>query len=592
MSVGMQEKKNLTFEFKKKSAIDGTPSLPLTEKQLRTWLLNLPMMNVIEVAVRLERYLHHLNLLEIPDKLRRSLLDCIKPTITVFMVMFYDRLSGRLIDLTDDGKEIHRLVLTINKDMAEGYMFLLQQLANKEPSWLSRKNFVDLTIKSLFYLGEQLHLSYLIYAPRPEGVWQAMHCIYLYASQRDLHHIEVVDNEIYQHGSITAEKLYKRLILLAMISPNSIKSAQLDQGYQGLMPWLDDVKFITGANVETHGIGYYLDITSDMGPINLQEYKPADHKFNWKVDNTDLIARLEGWLEYGGYSDPKIHVSLSEDLLTHLIMMLKVHFMAKSKRTASTGTLETIIGLTQILAELKLEEHEEPVDELALEELMDNTNRDINWATKTKVKIDTSGDVWDLSHYTIAEETTTEEVEPEAPKKSEQQINIYPCNIIDISPRGYRISCQLDDEVVMSIGELLLVNPIDECTDEQQPKWKLATVCWMDVSPQSHKVDMGLHILGQHVQRIHVAKQISDKTKFEDCLLIDDTQMIEPASILMSRHYANTGDELLIKAQQKVYKICIDDVDWYSDGFAQFHFHLLSEPEDINQIDSNLAVHK
>ena len=580
----MQEQQKLTFEFKEKSAIDGTPILPLTEKQLETWLLNLPMMNVMEAGARLERYLHHLNLIEIPDKLRRSLLDCIKPTINVFMAMFYKGLHGRLIDLTDEGKEIHRLVLSINMGMAEGHMFLLQQLANKEPSWLSRKNFVALTINSLFYLGEQLHLSYLIYAPRPKGVWQAMHRIYLYASQRDLHHIEVVDEEIFQYGAITAEKLYKRLILQAMISPNSIKSDQLEQVYQGMMPWLDGVKFIADTNVEAHGLGHYLDVTSDIGPINLQEYKPADHKFNWKIDNTELIAQLEWWLGRGGYSDPKTHVSLSKDLLTYLLLMLKAHFVAKSKRIASVGVLKTIIGLTQILAELKLEEHEEPVDEIALQAVMENTSGDINWAIK-----DTSGDVWELSHYTIVDETTTEE--PIAPKKIEQQIDIYPWNIIDTSPRGYRISCQLDDETVMSIGELLLVKPIDECTDEQQPKWKLATVCWMEVSPQSHEVNMGLHILGNHVQRIHVAKQISETTKFEDCLLIDDTQMVEPASILMSRHYANTGDELLIKAQQNVYKICIDDVVWYSDGFSQFHFHLLSEPEDINKIDSNLAVH-
>jgi len=585
--MGMKEKRNLSLTFKPKSALDGSPSLPLTEKQLETWLLNLPMMNVIEAGTRIERYLHHLNLIEIPGKLRLSLLECITPTITVFMEMFYKGLHGRLIDLTDEGKEIHRLVLTINKGMAEGYMFLLQQLADNEPSWLSRKKFAVLTIKSLFYLGEQLHLSFLIYASKPKGVWQAMHCIYQYASQRDIHHIELMDEGIYQYSAISAEKLYKRLILQSMISPNSIKSAQLEQVYQGMVSWLDGVNFLVEANVEAHGIGHYLDITSDMGPINLQEYKPEDHKFNWKIDNSGLIVQLEQWLSKGGYSDPETHISLSEDLLTYLILMLKAHFVAKSKRIESSGILKTIIGLTQILAELKLEEHEEPVDELALQEVMENTNNDINWAVK-----DTSGDVWELNHYTIVDETTTEE-EQVAFKESEQEqeIDIYPWDILDTSPRGYRISCQLDEETVMSIGELLLVKPIDECMDEQQPKWKLATVCWMEVSPRSHEVSMGLHILGQHVQRIHVAKKISEKTKFEDCLLIDDAHMVEPATILMSHHYANTGDELLVKAQQKVYKIYIDDVVWYSDGFSQFHFHLLSEPEDIDKIISNIAVH-
>ncbi|OUR89766.1 hypothetical protein A9Q92_00490 [Methylophaga sp. 42_8_T64] len=586
----MDDQQKLVFKFKKKAAIDGSPILPLTEKQLETWLLNLPMMNVMDAGVRLERYLHHLNLIDISDKLRFKLLECIKPTIHVFMKLFYKGMHGRLIDLTDEGKDIHRLVLTINKGMAEAYMFLLQQLANKEPGLLSRKKYVELINKSLFYLGAQLHLSYLIYAPQPKGIWKAMHQIYVYALQRKLHHIKMTDKDIYKYGSVTPEQIYKRLLLQSMISPNSIKSAQLVQVYLGMMPWLDGIKIIADTNVEAHGVGHYIDVMSDIGPVNLQDYKQEDHKFNWKIDNNNLIEQLERWFSEGGYSDPETHVSLSKDLITYLILMLKAHFVAKSKRTASSGILKTIIGLTQTLAELKLEEHEEPVDELALQEVMENTNSDINWAIK-----DTSGDVWELSHYTIVDETTTEEEEPESepetPKKSEQQIDIFPWNILDTSPRGYRISCQLDEETVMSIGELLLVKPIDECTDEQQPKWKLATVCWMDVSPQSHEVNMGLHILGQHVQRIHVAKQISEKTKYEDCLLIDDTQLLEPSTLLMSRHYANTGDELLVKAQQKVYKIRIDDVVWYSDGFSQFHFHLLSEPEDSDKIVSNIAVH-
>ncbi|PCH61715.1 MAG: hypothetical protein COC04_05985, partial [Gammaproteobacteria bacterium] len=214
----------------------------------------------------------------------------------------------------------------------------------------------------------------------------------------------------------------------------------------------------------------------------------------------------------------------------------------------------------------------------------ENTNNDINWAIK-----DTSGDVWDIYHYPLVNGASTNGVMQH--EISEQQIEIYPWDIINTSPRGYRISCELDNKTTMSIGELLLVKPIDSYTDKQQSNWKLATVCWMDVSPQSHEVDMGLHILGNHIQRVHVAKPLNKKTKFEDCLLIDDTQLIEPASILMSRHYANLGDELFIKAQQKVYKIRIDDVVWYSDGFSQFHFHLLSEPEDSDKIVSNIAVH-
>lgn len=164
----------------------------------------------------------------------------------------------------------------------------------------------------------------------------------------------------------------------------------------------------------------------------------------------------------------------------------------------------------------------------------------------------------------------------------EQKIDIYPWNIVDTSPRGYRVAYEVDNKTPLSIGELLLIKPIEEFEVDQSLTWKLATVCWMEVSLHSHEVNMGLHVIGDTVRRIHVSRQFRGKGSFEDCLLLDASSKTESASILMSRHYANTGDELFIKAQQKVYKICIDDAVWYSDGFTQFHFHLLSMPEDIN----------
>lgn len=403
--MGLQQQK-LVFEFKSKTVSGSTPIIPVTLKTLETWLLNLPMMNVMEAGTRLERYLHHLNLTEVPDKIRRTLLDHIKQTVSIYMDMFYKGLHGRVIDLTDERKELYQLVLSINKNMADGYMFLLQQISNKEPNFFTRKKYVDLTINSLFFLGEQLHLSYLIYAPQPKGVWQAMHVIYIYALQRDLHQIELIDEGIYLY-EVTADKLYKRLLLQSMISPKSIKSAQFAQVYQGMMPWLNGIKLTLICNIDEPSGGYYINVKSDTGPVCLQTYNQDEHKLEWEIDNTTLISRLEQWVSEGGYTDPETKSTISKDLLTYLILMLKAHFIAKSKRIPSGGVVNTIIGLTQILAELKLEEHDEPKDDKTLHTVIDNQGSKTDWQQK-----DSTGNVWDMEYYSILDGTTDEFIEP------------------------------------------------------------------------------------------------------------------------------------------------------------------------------------
>ncbi|OUR73319.1 hypothetical protein A9Q78_04145 [Methylophaga sp. 41_12_T18] len=562
------EQEFLDFDLMAKSAINGS-SLPLSAKQLEAWLTSLPMMDVMTSGKQVESYLYFLNQTVLTDKLRYSLLEVLRPIIKSFADRFLSGLQHRMVNLSIESKELFRIVAELNNSMAEGYLYLLQQQAKKNPGWLSRKKYVDLTLKSVFYLGEQLHFCYLLYAPQPKAVWSKLHKLYSYACHHELHDLDVVEQDIAEFDSVTIARVYKRLLLQAMVSPNSLKCSQLQQIYQLLITDLDGILISKDRDSEAHG--YFIDSNSDGGPININELAHKAKDSFWKIDCSSLINQLDIWVKAGGRTFEQQNSVMSVDFLTYLILMLKAHYIDIPERIKTEGNVSVIKGLTNIFAELKIEELDEPDKvELSLKPVgslqVGSMN---NWEEK-----DRSGDVWDKIPLSVTETLTEQQ---QIPPTLKQKTIVKPTlwSVVDSSPRGYRIKCQFQDEVPLAVGELLLVMVANDVQQQQEQHWQLATVCWLNVSAQNGEVNMGIHVLGKDTQSIQVAKKTIAKPVFENCLLLDVQSKADDSSILMSRNFANTGDVLLFKPKQKVYKIRIEEVVWFSDGFAQFHFQLL-----------------
>jgi len=566
-----REQEFLDFDLMEKSATNGS-SLPLSAKQLEDWLTSLPMMDVVKSGKQVEAYLYFLNQAVLTDKLRYSLLEALRPIIKSFSDRFQSGLQNRMVNLSTESQALFRIVAELNKAMADGYLYLLQQQASKKPSWLSRKKYVDLTLKSVFYLGEQLHFCYLLYAPQAKAIWSKLHKLYSYACHHELHDMEVVEQDIAEFDSITIARVYKRLLLQAMVSPNSLKCAQLKQIYQLLITDLDGIIISKDSDSEAHG--YFIDCLSDGGPININELVHKAKDSFWKIDCSNLINQLEVWVKAGGRTFEHQNSVMSVDFLTYLILMLKAHYIDIPERIQSEGKVSVIKGLTNIFAELKIEELED-ADKVEKAELSLKPAGSLqvgslnNWEEK-----DRSGDVWDRVPVFVTETLTEQQqVQPTLKQKTIVKPTLW--SVVDFSPRGYRIKCQFQDEVPLAVGELLLVMVANDAQQQQEQHWQLATVCWLNVSAQNGEVNMGIHVLGKDTQGIQVAKKTIAKPVFENCLLLNAKNAEEANSILMSRNFANTGDVLLFKPKQKVYKIRIEEVVWFSEGFAQFHFQLL-----------------
>ena len=578
----------LGFEFQKKLPANNALIFPLTEKQLTSWLLTLPMLNVMEASERLERYLLHINQITLPDKQRLMLLEGLRPTIDVLMGIFVKDFRGHVIDLSIRGQELYRLVSSLNQAMAEGYKFLLYQRAIKQPNWMTRKQYTLLVVRVLFYLSEQLRLSYLLYATEPFGVWHDMHRCYSYAEKLRLHRNGIKEKLGFERGErITASKIYKRLLLLAMISPISLKSAQLEQVYRGLNPLVDKITIIVPDDSTEFNSAYLINYQSDSGPTNAREPSQLHNKHIWLINNDELIEQLQSWLDGGEYKNSEQGIHLSKELLSYLIFNLKAHPEYVNNRVATEETIKALVGLSQIEKMLTTEE-----EALLLEQQTDSSERH-NQESNSKLWGEKDDhDVWDELQFLAIDDPAVDEPPKEKAEKETSPVSVYSWHVNDKSPNGYGLCCQLDDDDLLSVGELLLLQPDErseeDSTDAPTKGWQLGTICWMQSEKMSNTVNLGVYILAQHVKKIHVVKLDGHHHESEACLLLDDIGTEMTPSILISRKFANTGDVLLIKSHGELQKVHIDKVVWNSEGFAQFHFHLYNDQDEVKSILSGL----
>ncbi|PHS68648.1 MAG: hypothetical protein COB23_08895 [Methylophaga sp.] len=554
----------LGYTFEKKLLLAVSDQFPLNEQDLLVWLTTLPMLNVQNASKQLQEYLVVLNQTNLANKQRLVMLETLRPTVANLIDMFIRNYSGRVPGLTREGQNIYVLVSDLNKNMAEGYTFLLNEIASSDPNWLSQKKYIVLIERSLFYLTESLHLTYLMYMPKPANIWRLIHNTYRYARQFMLQKILVDDHIVSESDKVTIDFLYKRIILQSMISPDSLRSAQIKAIYQGLSPWLDEILVVSPESAKAIDSVYYINYLSDNGPTSQQMASAEDVDSLWLVDNNRLIERIWQWEETGEIESLKGSVELSNDLLMYLVNVLGVRPKFERDRVEIYGNISVVIGLTNIETILA-----EQVVNTDIQDDEPDSGDSQNWGVKN------NDDVWDLIQYTLPEEKAKSV--PVSREQSEIKDElIHHWQFVNKSPHGLGLLCELSIDNLLGIGQLLIfkyeLKSQDKPSIENGPqRWLLGTVCWMRAAQTIGGVYAGIQILGGNVRIATFSQQTNSNEKPEIALLLNN-QQTEQKTVLLSRNHTISGGELNIKYQHKTYNIQLDDVVWQNDGFSLIQY--------------------
>lgn len=547
--------------------------IPLTLKQLEQWLSSLQLLNVEKLSFQIPLYLHKINRLSISDTQRFLILERLRSTVAYLSEAITKKTRNR--NLSQESRDVQRQISVLISEMAIGYQRLLFNKAKKKPHIFNRRKYLLLAERALYYLGEQIRVSYTLSMDVPKNIWKDFNASYAFTIHYQLNMGIMKDKFAYHHmmkGSI--EQLYNRILLLTMISPYSLRSAELDQVYYGLEQWLDLIK-LTDKQAE-NGHGYVLNLQGDTGAIYLDEILPVEKRL--MIDTGELVDKLKTWLSSDIAPESSANKGMSTKLLTQLIDNLDVSKRRVSERLDNYGEqIEVIIGLENIHLFYGCANPEVSGDKthptLALDEAKSQENK--VWATRQ-----VSG--WDsLQFYEPVASTVSKEEQNPLDEIKETTVKRHAFFIENESENGACVSCDNLHDNGLFIGELLIKKHPDAET------WTLCVVRWMNVS--DNKMRAGLYFLSRNVKRVTVGKKNRNHIVLNDALSLAEGQYGD--TLLLPLAEFQTKDHLELNQDGEHLLVTLTDNVWHSQGFAQFKFVIeeIEQEKDSNRPDYLIA---
>jgi len=538
-------------EFEITTATD----IPLTPSQLEKWLSELPILNTNQLAYQIPKYIQDLNRVKLSDKQRFNMLEQLRPIVAHIHQSLTKYFRGSNLSLSTEHKEIQWLINVLMAEMAIGYQHLLFSLAKNNPSLFSRSQYVLLVERTAYYLSEKICLSYLLSTAVPDSVWKELNATYAYARKLKLNKKKLKDEFAffaYNKGNI--DSIYNRILLLSLVSPYSLRSAEIEQIYFGMLPWLNGIKLLNSSKAKNGD--YIIDLKQDTGPKYQETGLHSDDKH--LIDCSGLLSNLKAWLATGNAPKSANHKGMSKKLLNEVISKLESTKQRKDERLHNQGDrVEVVIGLRNIDVFLGhitslIEEQDSPIPEIRIDKDAD------------KLILNDDNSDWDTLHFYAPKDAPKQRHESgvtsiEESKEPEVRRHIF--NIENESERGVCLSCSDLHGTGLYIGELMFIRGFDPET------WTLGIIRWMTL--HNKKLKVGLYLLSAQVERVIVGRE----GVAGDDVTINALWMAEGEhgdTILLPSAEFNTGDELLLDHKGDELEVTLGKVVWNSEGFSQF----------------------
>jgi len=529
--------------------------IPLTPKALEVWLANFPSLNLQLLTNHIPKYIQDLNRVKLSDKRRLEMLEMLRPMVMHIYQALAKKLRGMNLTLSHEFQETQWVASIMMAEMAIGYQRLLFNLAIRNPGLFDRGQYVLLAQRSLYYLGEKICLSYLISLSVPERVWKDINATYAYTCKLKLNTKKVNDDFAYfESNRGTIDDVFKRVLLLTIISPYALRSAELEQIYYGLSPWFNGIKLVK--LIESEGDHYTINLEQNLGPKFQNSVSTIEDEYY--IDCTEIIEKLKLWLETGNAPRSASSKGMSKKLLIELITKLDGSSRCRSKERIVTkgDRVEVIIGVDGI--------------ELFLGKLGEFSG------DESRNKND------DLLHFYTPEDISGQKVDSvsniENRKKSGDKRHAF--YIQNESEQGVCLSCSHLHGAGLYIGELMLIRGFE-------PEiWTLGIVRWMTLL--NKRVKVGLYLLSTSVEQVVIRPQRLETNATVNALWLVNNESGD--TLLLPSAEFETGDKLQVNHNDKMLDITLSESVWSSEGFSQFSMILEQRDPNSDEFEQDFLI--
>ncbi len=530
--------------------------IPVTPAQLEQWLADRPLLNTSQLAQEIPEYLQQMNQIAIADKLRLHMLEMLRQLVDHLYKTLSKQMLGSYLNLSEKAQHIHWVLNVMLGEMATGYQRLLFNKARRDPGWLNRKAYVMLAERVAYYRSEQIMLAYQSSRMVSHQIWQTLHTTWNYAQVFKLTAVTIPDEyAFFPEKAGTIDILYKRALLLSMVSPYHLRSAELAQIYYGLVSWVDGME-LSQATFPAKP-GFYVNLSGDQGVrfLHIQDVTKND----MAVDTTALQQQLSAWLQTGHGPKSAQYKGMSTKLLEDVLSCLDGSRRRLSERIANPGEqIEGVFGLTEIKALLQERQQTANYQERILPEKKTEPvfAIDSDWEQRG----DESG--WSGLHYYTPPPPSAKPTMPPLVEDTENTVKTYPLTVVNESQNGVCLICHDRPEGSVYVGQLLLMR------GHEMRQWTLGSIRWMCMDNTQLKT--GVFLLSADVNCVRVNKQNSHQSQEISVLHLGDGD--GNYSLLLTQSDFEMGDELELMTYDAQGTIILSDIIWHSEGFAQFRY--------------------
>lgn len=556
------------------AAGEFSSELPNSLESLALWLAERPMLNIDQLLHEIPAYIQEMNQVNLPDKARFKMLEALRPIVAHVHREIIKRFrKEKGVNLSLEFQEMEWLVNVLLREMALGYQRLLFNKGAKKARFYNRSHYAILAERVLYYLSERIAFVYMLHSVVPDSIWHDLNSTYYFSRNNKIDSLLISDDFVFSNDKkYSIEILYKRVLLLTILAPYSLRSAEIEQVYLGVLSLINRIELT--ADLASYEEGYVINWMTERGPSYSCEIN--EQIDSYYIDTKDFVKELKTWLMTQHAPDSDIDEGISKKLLREMVSKLNGSLKRLDERIPADGQqVEVIIGLQHIEAflghvEALKNDAETPIQEIKSGEFTINHH----WNEKS-----TKGD-WDSFSFSPLDGPKPDQIKAKVDKKVEKPIKEphYHFQIEDESSAGVCLRCDSEQSRDLVLGELLFI------LGQELGTWTLGIVRWIKVVNKN--VNLGVYFLGGEIDFVNVSLS-TDSNKSMKALWLQEGQT--GATLLLPTTKFLQGDVINTHRQGVDLTLILHEIVWENEVFSQFGFELINFETKVIEPGSKVA---
>lgn len=585
------------------------PDAPyIKPKEAERWIADLPVGHIGETARLIYKAIAEINRIPLPAQQRFKVMELFRKPFAFVSNALQKHYIGQAFPLSPKNQKIAELTRELQWEFAIGYKIIIEaRLSNK--SKVDNKTLVTSIHRAMFYLGESLYKSYLIYLPANEQAWLELHHLYLFSEHNNLISDKIKDPLNPDMAANTVNLLYQHIILLSLANPYRLPQPEIIKVYEALDKWvkyshlnmLDDPQNPTGL--------FSIDLEHNKPPTyyNAPQHE-SDSTFIRIVDTSELTRLIRE--QMGDTENPIAPVQIALDpkhIATETLKRLVLAWGAVPKRNFSRKGKKERISVTLGLSathyfiqkqyDSKLNSEDPFSDEGFLDQdftFSEKADFDNNTDDLKQLERSTQPDVWDIAQnpnlrsnqkLDIPAFTNVDERSGENPlvHTAHEVYSSYECLLINESAGGYCISWENSVSTKTVVGSLIGLKTMDISSDDE---WSIGVIRWIK-STEDNQMYIGIELLSPSGQSI-ASKNISHKRKTSDfsrSLLLPELRNVKQPQTLITQSLYQVGDKLELDIHGQSIKVKLTKLLENTSAFSQFQFSIIRTVKNVAPTD-------